>query len=500
MIDYPTNLPQPSTAFTGRAETPIFRTEGDNGLIEQYGRFSTGREEFNVRWELSESELVIFEEWFNETLAGGVLIFGLMLPEDDGYSIQPVRFIGGTYQVFHKKAFFWDVSARVEKMLVNPAASNRTPPVAQWQRLAVDPTESQILTTSHRNALLVVRPASEDQTTLRILPPSNPSNLIYFGISNQGDGETLITSEDVPEPITPVVPSWPGSLPNVNQSFRMDAKRDAARLEMESGHTRQYSEADTTTKTHEVAFDFTLEQLQTFQDFFYVSLESGSLPFMLTMPVDGQFIPVMVRFAEGKFTETYIFHDRFRVTAKVDRIVNQTVSPPKERPYPLYYGPTVEVSAHRKMLDAQGKFFVVNPSEGETIKLHIYDTTPEFGLLIVGLGNVLITRGPFLLSIGEIGPEAAQAEFLKPSLGLQSVIVEIGEIENELATADFSNTPTLDLREVLFPIGEIENESAQAEFNIKPTLDLRQVIVQLDSIASETANATFSKPITYLGP
>lgn len=496
MIDYPENLPQPSTSLSANAETPTVRTDIDNGLVEQFGRFATVREDYSATWVLSEAELVIFEEWFNETLVGGVLIFGMMLPEDDGYSIQPVRFTGGTYEASHKGGMFWNVTARFEKMIVSDAPANRTLPIPQWLRLAVDPTISQNLTLAHRNALLTVRPDDGSQTTLRIYPPTDETQYIYFGINNQGDGETLITSEDV-DPLPPeAVPSWPGSLPNVNQSFRLAAKRNAARLEFDSGHTRQYAQGDATTKGQDVDWNFTLEQLQTFRDFFYVTLKAGSLPFWLTLPVDGQFIPVPVRFVGGRYSESYIFHDTFRVSGRVERIVDQTVLPTVERPFPMYYGPTVNVTANRKMLDAQGKFFIVNPDEGQTISLHIYATTPEFGLLIKGLGNVLITRGPFIVDIGATPADSMGTVFAPPVFTLRDTIRDIGVVPSDAMGTTFA-LPIFDLVSVIEDIGTVPPDAMGTTF-ANPTLEVLEVLVDVGTVPPDSMGTTFANPIIIL--
>lgn len=487
MIDYPENLPQPSTSLSADAETPTVRTDLDNGLVEQFGRFATGRETFSATWELSQAELVIFEEWFNETLAGGVLIFGMMLPEDDGYSIQPVRFVGGEYAVAHKGSFFWNVTARIEKMIVSDAPANRTLPIPQWLRLAVDEAISQNLTLAHRNALLTVRPDFESQTTLRIYPPTDETQYIYFGINNQGDGETLITSEDVDPLPAEAVPSWPGSLPNVNQSFRLAAKRNAARLEFDSGHTRQYAQGDATTKGQDVDWNFTLEQLQTFQDFFYITLKGGSLPCWLTLPVDGQFIPVPVRWVGGRYSESYIFHDTFRVSGRVERIVDQTVLPTVERPFPMYYGPTVNVASHIRARDAQGKFFILNPPEGQTVNIHIYDTNPEFGLLIVGLGNVLITRSPFIVEMDLV--ENGIGEYKPIDIELKDVVVNIGALPGDNGLGEFLLT-SFELRNLSVNLGALPGDNGLGEF-AKPSLEILDVLNDIGSLPNESGSGEF---------
>lgn len=493
MIDFPSTLPQPSTSFSGDVSTPTIRTELDNGLVEQYGRFSTKLESFSVSWVLSQAELVIFETWFNDTLAGGVLVWNMLLPDEGGYAVRPVRFVGGQYTSSHKPALWFNVSARVECLTLTDAAPNRTLPIPQWLRLAVDPTASQVLTLAHRNAILTVRPDLGSTTTLRINPPIDDTQYIYFGISNQGLGETLITSQDVAAILPDAVPAFPGTLPNINQSFGVDAKRKATRIDMESGHPRQYAELETTVKTYQVEWDFTLAQLKTFQDFFFVSLKSGALTFTMTLPVDGLFIAVPVRFVGGKYGESYLPVDTFRVTATVERIVDQTVIPSAEKPYPIWYSPTVNVTANRKIGAGDAKkFFVVTPAAGQTISLHLSNRLIEFGLLIKGLGNVLITRGPFIVDIGAIGTDGAGTVFAKPTLSLISILRDFGNMGSDNAGTTMLK-PTFSLVSVAKNIGTIPTDNAGTVL-IKPTFELKAVLKNVGTIPTDNSGTTLNKP------
>lgn len=496
MIAYPANFPQPSTNLSGDEETPVIRTDLDSGLVEQEGRFSTGVETLRAQWTLSEAELLTFENWYGETLAGGVLVFGLLLPDDGAYSVEPVRFVGGSYDITHKGGLWFNVTATLERLTLRNAPSNRTPPVPQWKRLSIDPAESQELTLSHRNALLTVRPDLGSETTLRIYPPTDEAAYIYFGIDNLGAGETLITSIDVdPLPAT-VIQDFPGTLPNVNQSFATGAKRKTTRMEMESGHPRQYAGLQTTVKTYQVEWEFSLAQLETFQGFFYVSLKSGSLPFRLTLPVDGFFLPVPVRFVGGKYSEIYVPNDRFKVAATVERIVAQTVIPTTERPFPVFYSPTVNVVANRKVASADaGKFFVLAPAEGQTINLHIYAQEIEFGILNKGLGNVLITRLPFVVDLGTIG-DGAGGVFSPPSFDFRSTIIDLGEMTGDGGVGDFLK-PGFELKSTIVDIGEAPGDSGQAVFT-KPTLERLEVLVDLAELSPDAAQATFTKPTIEL--
>jgi hypothetical protein len=491
MIQHPTNFPQPSVDLSGDSETPVVRTDIDNGLIQQFGRFATGKESFSASWVLSQAELTVFEEWFNEELFGGVLVFGLMLPEGSGYSVQPVRFVGGSFDTAHKDAFWFTVTAEIEKMIVSEAPTNRTLPVAQWVRLGINPALSQNLTFDHRNALLTSTPGSGNTTTFRIYPPTDPTQYIYFGLNNQGAGETLITSEDVDPPPVETVPSWPGGAPNINRTFRVSAKRKASRLDMDGGHPRQWAGLETTVKGYEVEWDFTLAQLQTFHDFFYTTLKSGSSIFWLPLPLDGMLTATRVRFVGGRYSQSYIFNDTFKVTARLDVIVEQTVLPSEAMPWPMYYAPLVEVAAHRKvtMADA-GTLFHLAPAAGQTINLHIASNLIEFGLLITGLGNVLVTRTPFVHVLTPM-TDTGEGAFGTPTFELRDTIKNLGSVGTDTGSGEFL-TSAFELRSVVKDIGTLTTDTGSGEF-LKPAFEMLVVLEDIGTIATDTGSGEFLK-------
>lgn len=457
------DITKPGVNFSGSVATPVIRTDIENGLIEQEGRFSTGTEIYNVEWTFSTWELSIFEDWFANDIAGGAFVFNLWLPDAWSYSMQPVRFVGGQYSIAHKGALWWVVSARVEKMLVNAAPAARTPPIPQWVRLNL-PITSQDLTLGHRNAVLTVNPAKGSQTALRIYPPTDATQYIYFGLSNQGKGETLITSQDV-EPLPPEpVPVWPDGMPGINQDFKSDSKRRYVRVDMESGQARQFQADETTIKGYDVEFTFSPQQLKAFQDFFFITLKAGSVPFMLPLPVDGNFFPVLVRFVGGTYEETYIFNDTFKVSAKLDRIPDQTVTPPQYQPWPVFYSPTEYIDENANIYNKNGEFFIVNPAAGETISLYIHKFKLEFGIMVIGLGNVRIARAVF-------GKDAGLSNFVKPSFNLAETADVI--LDSDLSKSSFGK-PSLVTTEVMNDVGGL-NDDAPAPF-LKPGLELVETL------------------------
>lgn len=495
MIDYPLNFPQPSVSFSKEVVASNLRSSFTNGLTEQVARFSTSLESFSATWEVSKEQLLIFENWYNTTLAGGVLVFGLMLPDDGAFSIQPVRFVAGTYQVSHKTGLWFVISANFEKLKVTNSSVTRTPAIPQFLRLKVDPAESQNLTKAHFNSSLAVKPLLGSQTTLRIYPPTSPAQYILFGLNNLGSGETLITSVNVDPLPTPLIVDWPLSLPNVSTSVSQTSKRQTVRTEMDSGYARQYTGADTTISSYTIEWELTLTQLAIFQDFFYVSLKAGEFAMSLKLPVDGGFIPAVVRFVGGKFSESYFGKNMFKVSATLERITPQTVIPSTENSYPVYYSNPTNVNANRKIQASDaGRLFVVNPAQGQTISLHIYALNIEFGILVIGLGNVLVTRGGFVVSASE--SDSAKSSYFKPSFQLTSSILNIENFEKDFVSSSYIK-PTFQLVSVVLDQGDLQKDTAASSY-IKPSFEIKTVQVDLVTLASDTAKSSYIKPIFEL--
>lgn len=495
MIAYPVNFPQPSISLTSETVASNLRSGQTNGLIEQVARFSTALETYNSTWEVSKEELLTFENWFNENLVGGVLVFGLVLPDDGAYSVKPVRFIGGAYQVSHKGNLWYSISAQFEHLRVTKTSAIRNPTIPNFLRLEVDPVKSQNLTKAYFNSSLTTRALSGSQTTLRIYPPTNPSQYILFGLRNSGNGDTLITSVNVDPFPTPPIVDWPLNLPNINTQVLQTSKRRVVRTEMESGHVRQFLDSDLTQNSFTVEWEFTLTQLKTFQDFFFVSLKAGEYAMSLKMPVDGGFVSTAVRFVGGKFSESYFGKSMFKVAATLERVVSQTVNASSETPYPIFYAPKVGISRNTKLLAADaGKLFVVNPTEGQTISLHISNLNIEFGLLVIGLGNVLVTRGGFIESLS--GSDSAGGFYGKPAFSLASVIFDIGQIQNDLGSGIY-NLPSFELISVVNNLGNLESDVAASSYS-KPSFEIKTVQVDLGTLSSDFASSSYNKPIFEL--
>lgn len=496
MISYPSNLPQPSQQFTGETSTPVVRTDLPMGLVRQESRYATARRQYKVSWVFNREQLVAFEEWYQITLGGGVLMFELLLhgelPEPEP---TPVRFIDGGYQIAKETPTRWRVSASVEQLTVETAPTNRTPAVPVFTRLGVDPAESQVLTLHHRNAVLTVRPEVENTTLLQIYPPTGERDWIYLGVNNQGLGETRITSDGVlPLPVDPT-PSFPVTLPAPQLQYSERVSNVVARIDMESGHVRQYVLTDGAVRQYELSWELTLEEYHTFREFFFDDLKSGSTPFLVELDVDGQFAPVVVRFVGGSYKEWYVSQgQRFLVAFQVDRNVEQTVSVTTERPYPVFYSPTVNVTTNRKVSAADaGKLFVCNPAAGQTVNLHIYTNLIEFGVLNKGLGDVLITRGPFVLDLGGFTDNG--------SVDLIPVQFELRDTIRTLSIEGDSGSVSLlpvqfERVSVVEDLGSVGTDSGAVSLN-PVSFDKIEVLVDAGTI-TDTGTVILMKPVFEL--
>ncbi len=494
MIDYP-EIPLPLLNLQGEVAVSNIRSSLTNGMVEQNSRYGAKLKTYTANWKLSQAEFFIFEEWFSDTLKGGVLTFEMDGVGDGEIDLQPFRFVEGTFSSSITGGRFYNVQATIESLLPGNALVNAVLPVPMWERLLIDPVSDQELTLGHRNSILVSRPADGDTRTLRVFPPNDATQYIYFGIRNFGDGETLITSADVdPMPPDPVF-SFPTSLPLPDMGMVDRGERRTGRIEMDSGHPRQWVEWDTTRKSYIAMWTLTLDQLKDFQDFYFFSLRNGTLRFLIEIPGTGDFSAKAVRFVGGTYQEAYLAGDYWQVSAEMEQVVDQTVFPSNAQPYGLYYSPSVTVNANRKIKAADAnKFFIVNPDEGQTISLHISSQEIEFGILKTGPGNVLITRGPFIVDVGEIPSDASGQVILPAAFTLKNTINDIGAIPGD-TTGQSILTTTFNLVSVIEDIGAVPGDSS-GQTVLPTTMSILDVLVDTGEVPPDNSGQSF-KPTTF---
>lgn len=488
MIDYP-DIPLPSTSLRDRSDTPVARTQLRTGLIRQRPRFSTGLRSINVSWQFTRSEFAVFENWFANDLAGGVLVFGIPwnAAPDEVY-----RFAHGRYEARQDHWGKFAVSAALEVLETHFSNATTVPPVAPWLRLVINPVSSQQLTFSHRNARLTANTDDESTTTLRVYNPTSPDLYIPFGIRQTGLGDILVTSEDADPPVVLPPAVWPSTLPAAVSGFTDSSERPVARIEMDGGHVRQAQRFDASAKEYNASWDLSAAQLQTFETFFHVTLQNGSREFTIPLPVDGTFNPVPVRFNGGYATQ-YQPVNRFRVTATLDRVLAQSVSEQTWTPFGLYYKPVQDVVSNLKVTAGMaGRLFRVYAAAGQTVSLHIGSLDIEFGILSIGPGSVLITRAPYLHNLGEVQENMGGA-FLPPTISLGTALIVMDDQEDPV-TGEFQ-APTISLQTTLVPLPE-QTDSAEGAF-LDPVLELREVLVPV-SDQSDSVEGAFLPPVFFI--
>lgn len=481
---FPTTLPAPSYGYSERVVPSSLRTALRTGWPVVRARSGSNRSEWRCSWRMRSSEFQAFRTWFADDLAQGVLLFTVP------WSSEVLRFVGGTYAAIQGHGGFHEVSATLESFRTTNAPINTVPLVPPGKRLAVDPAVSQQLTFIHRNSRLALRPDDGDTTTLRVYSATAPENYIWLGVRNLGDGETLITTEDSdPAPVEPTA-TWPSGLPYPDAGFRIENEAQVARLEMESEHSRQSTRFESAEETYQVSWTFSQSELTTFQTFFLSTLEAGSKPVGIPLPVDGAFNPVAVRFVGG-YAESHSGPGQFRVTAELTRVTTQAVFPENSTPYAQHYFPVIEVSEHTLVAPGDaGKMFIVSTVEGETVNLHINQQQIEFGVLLLGLGSVLITRTPFVY---DMGADTTSGVVGKPELSLLSVIVDI-ETSPDAAESVLAK-PGFELDSVIVD-GSTDSDLAASEIR-KPVLEVKEVLVETTT-DPDTTSSELKKPVFRL--
>lgn len=80
MIDFPSNLPQPSVKISYAPQGGVISSQMDSGRIRQRRRNSSLRMEYNVSMILTNAGLGLFEAFVYHTLSGGATPFRLKVP------------------------------------------------------------------------------------------------------------------------------------------------------------------------------------------------------------------------------------------------------------------------------------------------------------------------------------------------------------------------------------------------------------------------------------
>lgn len=119
METWPSVLPNPSTNFSSSVDCAVVRTNMDSGYKRQRKRFTQQMRTIKAKWEMSDTELAIFEAWWKYKISAGADWFLCNLPLGSGMAQYTVRFTDN-YDHSHKGVLFWNVSATLECLVGSP--------------------------------------------------------------------------------------------------------------------------------------------------------------------------------------------------------------------------------------------------------------------------------------------------------------------------------------------------------------------------------------------
>jgi hypothetical protein len=165
---------------------------------------------------------------------------------------------------------------------------------------------------------------------------------------------------------------------------------------MDSGQTRQLPRFTTGTKTFSAQWDLTNAEFEDFKTFFHTALENGTLFFDLTIPTDEGFQTKSLRFVGGEYSESYVPHAHWRVSATLEEQIVQDVPATDDTPVPVWFQPVHNIYVNTTIDESYANSMLLfEPIAGNTIII----TVPEifspndylpFGITNKGPGSVLV--------------------------------------------------------------------------------------------------------------
>ena len=112
--------------------------------------------------------------------------------------------------------------------------------------------------------------------------------------------------------------NWPAGLPLPSAYVSGYLSAPVAGTRFEAGKTRMRRRFSGLRKTWNVSWDFTMTEYEAFLAFFNHTVDAGTAYFNLTLPVDSEMTPQVVRMMDGGFQERYIPHMRMIVEATLE--------------------------------------------------------------------------------------------------------------------------------------------------------------------------------------
>lgn len=196
-------------------------------------------------------------------------------------------------------------------------------------------------------------------------------------------------------------------LPNPTQNYQGLQDSPVIASSMESGRIRRRRRFARSQATMRVSWLFTNEQYTIFKGFFNTTTEGGDIYFDILLPgEENEGTLTKVRFAEGGWNYSYVPHNRWRVTATLEKFTGLVYADPEVELTPIFFTPEIALVSDIDALPSVHKnaLMVSNPGTGvtKTITVPAIASANDYlpiGVMLTGAGSVTIrtegeTSGP----------------------------------------------------------------------------------------------------------
>jgi len=190
---WPLTLPSPGVAMNGADTRPVVFNQMD-GRDRQRRRWTGKKQEYNVTFDVNETELATLQTFVDTTLKGGSLYFDIDLSLNGVFQTETVRFKGGKFTKSYRPVNHWAITAiislEIEQGVNDPDQTFQVQPFLPEFLVTGD----TLLGEEHRNALIRVQGVTDVTPIVLSIPfADSPSELLPFGIQHEGsDGDVII--------------------------------------------------------------------------------------------------------------------------------------------------------------------------------------------------------------------------------------------------------------------------------------------------------------------
>lgn len=193
-IDWPNDIPLPSSNLSGEGQASVIRTTMETGRTRQRNRFGTMANTYSVEWLFLADEYAAFMAFYQTTLKNGVLYFNLPLPETGTLDPVPVRFVEGRLTKSYVPHMQWRVTATVEAEIIQSVPDPEINIMPLLYPDVIDVTENMTLSMSHQNKLLRCLPGG-GEIVITLPLNANFTKVFSCGFTKSGSGEVRFTGQ-----------------------------------------------------------------------------------------------------------------------------------------------------------------------------------------------------------------------------------------------------------------------------------------------------------------